>query len=138
MLRFALILMLWMALAGPAWAGFDEGLAAFDRGDYETAMQEFQPLAKQGDARAQFNLGAMYFNGWGVPQDYPEAVKWYSLAAEQGDADAQFILGFMYGTGSGVPQDYIAAERWYRLAAEQGDAATQMAREWLATYGKAE
>ena len=45
---------------------------------------------------AQYNLGVMYDNGDGVPQDYKEAVKWYRLAAEQGDASAQYNLGLMY------------------------------------------
>ena len=127
-----------LALAVPASAGFDEGVAAFDRGDYETAVRELRLLAKQGDAGGQYNLGAMYLNGWGVPQDDAEAVKWYRKAADQGYADAQFILGFMYGTGRGVPRDYVAAERWYRKAAKLGDAATQMARDWLAKHGKAD
>ena len=60
---------------------------------------------QQGDAQAQNNLGVMYENGRGVPQDYDEAVKWYRLAAAQGDADAQNNLGVMYENGRGVPQD---------------------------------
>ncbi len=137
MVRFLAVVICWLVLAAPARAGFADGVAAFDRGDYETAMREFRPLAEQGDARAQFNLGAMYLNGWGVAQNHAEALKWYRLAAEQGAADAQFILGFMYGTGRGVARDYVAAGRWYRKAAEQGAAATEMAREWLEKYGKA-
>ena len=74
---------------------------------------------------AQYNLGLMYDNGEGVPQDYAEAVKWYRLAAEQGHAKAQYNLGLMYDNGEGVPQDYAEAVKWYRLAAEQGDAAAQ-------------
>ena len=49
-----------LMLATPAWAGFDEGLAAAKRGDYATALREWRPLAKQGDADAQYNLGVMY------------------------------------------------------------------------------
>jgi len=76
--------------------------------------------AEAGDAEAQFNLGASYEFGLGVPQDYKEAVKWYRLAADQGHADAQFNLGYMYDRGYGVLQDYKEAVNWYRLAAEQG------------------
>ena len=72
--RLALILMCWLALVSPAWAGFEEGEAAFDRGDHATAMREFRLLAEQGDASAQFMLGLMYANGQGVPQGYAEAV----------------------------------------------------------------
>ena len=49
-----------------------------------TEIDALQGLAEQGDAQAQFTLGAMYYNGRGVPQDYKQAVKWYRLAAEQG------------------------------------------------------
>ncbi len=52
----------------PAWADFDAGVAAYDSGDYETAFREFKPLAEQGDAHAQFNLGYMYHKGEGVPR----------------------------------------------------------------------
>ncbi len=65
-----------LGLTAPAWAGFDEGTAAFDRGDYATALREWRPLAKQGDAGAQIFLGFMYRKGRGVPQDYAEAVGW--------------------------------------------------------------
>lgn len=33
---------------------------------------------------AQFNLGELYFYGWGVDQNNAEAIKWYRKAAEQG------------------------------------------------------
>ncbi len=62
-----------IGLAAPARAGFDEGVAAYERGDYETALREFRPLAEQGLASAQYSLGLMYDNGEGVPQDYIQA-----------------------------------------------------------------
>ena len=65
--------------------GFDEGVAAYDRGDYATALKEYRPLAEQGHAAAQYNLGLMYANGKGVPQDYVQAHMWFNLAAAQGD-----------------------------------------------------
>ena len=82
-------------------------------------------LADQGDALAQFSLGFMYDNGWGVPQDYAAAVKWYRKAAEQEDAKAQYNLGQMYRLGYGVQRDYDEAVRWFRKAAEHGDAEAQ-------------
>ncbi|TSE23937.1 tetratricopeptide repeat protein [Tepidimonas aquatica] len=108
-----------------AHAGFDEGLAAYERGDYATALKEWRPLARQGHASAQYNLGVMYDQGRGVPQDYAEAVKWYRQAAAQGHAKAQSNLGLMYAKGRGVPQDYAEAVKWYRQAAAQGLAAAQ-------------
>ena len=73
-------------------ADFQKGLTAFQSGDYATALREWTPLAKQGNVVAQYNLGLLYDNGRGVPQDYKTAVKWYRLAAEQGDASAQYYL----------------------------------------------
>ena len=71
------------------------------------------PLGSRAGVRsAQFNLGVMYLNGRGVPQDDAEAVKWHRLAAEQGYASAQFNLGVMYLNGRGVPQDDAEAVKW--------------------------
>ena len=81
--------------------------------------------AKQGSAIAQFNLGAMYHKGEGVPEDNVEAVKWYRKAAKQGHAEAQYNLGLMYRKGEGVPQDDVEAVKWYQKAVEQGHASAQ-------------
>ena len=78
---------------------FDKGVAATQSGDFATALGEFRPLAEQGDADAQYNLGVMYEKGKGVPQNYKTAVKWYRLSAEQGYASAQGNLGRMYARG---------------------------------------
>ena len=78
-------------------------------------------LAKQGEAYAQYNLGVMYDNGMGVPENDAEAVKWYRKAADQGDADAQFNLGVMYDNGIGVPENSIRAYVWWSMAKTQGN-----------------
>jgi len=111
---------------------FDAGLAAFGRGDYAVAFNEWRPLAEQGDAAAQANLGLMYTNGRGVPQDFAEAVRLYRLAAEQGIAVAQFNLGLMYTNGQGVPQDFVTAHMWYNLAAADGVSGAVDARNFVA------
>ena len=72
-----------LGLTAPAWAGLDEGVAAYDRGDYAAALREFRPLAEQGNAKAQNNLGLMYVGGLGVPQDYVQAHMWLDLAASR-------------------------------------------------------
>ena len=114
-------------LAGSQLAAqdFDEGLKAYDAGDYDTAVREWEPLAEQGNVEAQYNLGLMYYNGQGLTQNSAKAVKWYRLAAEQAYADAQLNLGAMYRNGQGVPEDFVRAAKWYRLAAEQGNAIAQ-------------
>ena len=101
-----------LGLTASAWAGRDEADAAYQRGDYATAIREMRPLAEQGNARAQYGLGVMYDKGRGVPQDYAEALQWYRKAAEQGYALAQNNLGAMYEDGAGVPQDSVNANRW--------------------------
>ena len=109
------------AVSGP----FEDGLDAYDSGDYATALRLWRPLAEQGNAHAEHALGVMYDEGQGVPQDDAEAVKWYRLAADQGLAEAQYNLGNSYQLGQGVPQDDAEAVAWYRLSAEQGLAAAQ-------------
>jgi uncharacterized protein len=99
---------------------FNAGLAAAERGDYVAALREWKPLAEQGHAGAQNNLGVIYEHGHSVAQDRAAAARLFRLAAEQGYARAQSNLGVMYEQGHGVAQDYAEAVRWYRLAAEQG------------------
>jgi len=97
---------------------FDEGVAAIRNHDYATAIKIFKTLAEQGNTKAQFNLGVMYYQGQGVPKDYKEAARWFRKAAEQGNADAQSDLGVMYAKGRGVPKDYVTAYMWFNLAAQ--------------------
>ena len=80
-------------------ADFNKGLQAYNSGDFKTALAEWTPLAEQGNAQAQYNLGLMYRNGRGVPENDKTAVKWFTLAAEQGNASAQYNLGVMYARG---------------------------------------
>ena len=96
---------------------FQKGLDAYKNGDYATALREWRPVAEQGIAEAQLNLGGMYDKGQGVVQDYTEAVKWYRKSAEQGLAQAQLNLGLVYSKGDGVPFDDEIAVEWYRKAA---------------------
>ncbi len=104
----------------------DDANAAYQRGDYATALPIARSLAKQGVVGAQAMLGYMYRDGKGVAKDEKEAFKWFRIVAEQGFPDAQFMLGKMYREGRGVLQDYKEASKWFRLAAEQGDAMAQL------------
>jgi len=103
------ILFVVLGLAGPAVAGpLEEGVEAVVRGDYATALQLLRPLAEKGDPDAQINLGNMYFDGNGVPQDYVQAHKWFDLA------------------GSRLYRDTLAAKMTPAQIAE----AQKLAREW--------
>ena len=131
------VLLFSILLGVPSYsADFNKGLTAAQSGDFATALKEWKPLAEEGNAVAQNNLGLMYHNGWGVPQDYKEAVYWYRLAVEQGYAIAQYNLGLMYEKGKGVPKDDKEAVRLYRLAAEQGYADAQGNLGVMYVFGK--
>jgi len=92
-------------------ADFDKGRECADVGNFTCALEEWQPLADQGHARAQYRLARLYANGNGVDKDLTEAIRLYHLAVDQGDADAQLGLGYIYETGNGTAKDEIAAVR---------------------------
>src|SRR5512135_2797449 len=98
----------------------DQGVIDYGRRDYAAAIKEFRPLAEQGNAAAQNDLGNAYAEGHGVARDYVQAAKWYRKAAEQGDAAGETNLGNMYAAGKGVPRNDTEAVNWYRKAADQG------------------
>ena len=130
-------LVLALASAGSSWAqnrpapnasasspqdGFDAGLAAYERRDFATALRIWRPLAQGGDATAQGNLGFMYYNGQGVPQDYVQAHKWFNLsAARSTSADPR---------NKAVRNRDIAAAK---MTAAQIGEAQRLAREWKPT-----
>ena len=81
-LRFPIALVLSLVcFVVPAWADFQAGMDARNRGDFAKALREWRPLAEQGDARAQYYLGLLYENGDGVPRDYEKAREWYEKSA---------------------------------------------------------
>ncbi len=114
-------------------ADYESAMAAYDAGDYETSVALLIPLAEVGDAQAQNNLGVMYVEGQGVPQDYTEALKWYRKAVAQGDAIAQTNLGAMYHHGYGLQKDNVQAYAWIGIAAANGYADAVQSRNYLET-----
>ena len=108
-------LVLWAAVVGAAVAGpFEDGVAAFERGDHLEAVRSWRVIAEQGDRDGQYNMGVMYAVGNGVPQDYVLAHMWFNLAAAQGDADAA--------------KERVKLAR--RMTPDQVAEAQRMAREW--------
>jgi TPR repeat protein len=77
-----------VAVAGP----WEDGMAAYNRGDYMPAIRLFRPLAQQGNPKAQSVLGVMFRRGEGVPRNPARAHMWFSFAAARGDAKAKAEL----------------------------------------------
>ncbi len=110
-------------LAGCASSDYQKGIKNYQPDDPAAAVRELRPLAERGNAEAQFNLGSLYYQGWGVPQDYKEAAKWLRKAADQRHVFAQVTLGTIYADGvkGVIPKDYPQALMWFIFAASQGD-----------------
>ena len=115
-----IVFLTFLVLSSNVRADLQAGIASYRAGNYESALQEFKPLAAKGNADAQVNLGFLYARGHGVKQDYKEALIWYRKAAEQGQPDAQFNLGSLYYDGLGIGRDPTKAAEWYAKAAELG------------------
>lgn len=105
-----------------------QGNEAYLRGDYATAFAQYLPLAEQGNAYAQVDLGTLYYHGAGVDQDYAKAVEWYKQAADAGVVMAYNNLGHCYHKGYGVRQDNMQAEMWFILAGASNDPEDSAAR----------
>lgn len=110
-----------MGHASIASADYFVGFRAFQLGDVEIAVAQWEPLADAGDIDSQNSLGALYKFGLGVPKNGAAAVKYYQLSADQGDAAGQYGLATMYASGEGVEQSDEKALSWFTLAAKQGD-----------------
>jgi TPR repeat protein len=120
--RILAALMVAVVMAGSAEAApFEDADAAYKHGDYATVLKLLKPLAEQGDAKAQADLGVMYLDGKGVPPDYAEAAKWLRKADEQGYAPALADLQTLYEYGKGNGNLGAVA----KPLAEQGNAHAQ-------------
>ncbi len=105
---------------------FEAGLEAAQTGKYQLALRTLTPLAENGSARAQMNLGLIYLKGDGVKKDPKVAFSWYLKAAEQGIMEGQFRVGQMYQDGEGVEQNPVEALKWFLSSAKQGDTNSQV------------
>ncbi len=98
-----------------AHAGFQEAIQAYYAGDYDKALQEYQAIAEQGDARGEFGIGYMHHYGHGVPRNQIEAIKWFRQSASHGNIPARQYLGIMYQKGEGVEKDLVTSHMWHSL-----------------------
>jgi TPR repeat protein len=116
-------------------ANLEQGLAAYARGDYDTAWANCQPLADEGNVDAMFCVGQMYANGFGVAMDDAQAMKWFGLAAGEGHPEAMYRLAVMHANGWGVPMNDVPAAGFYRLAAGFGYVPAQSAMGYCYKHG---
>ena len=108
-----------LAVAQPAFASptVRDGILAWQKQDFTTAVAIWRPLAKKGDPDAAFNLGQAYRLGRGVKLDLARAQEWLEQSARKGHVDAQTTLGLLlFDSG-----DRGGAMRWLKSAAEGGD-----------------
>src|SRR5262247_2043932 len=103
---------------GAAWASYEDGQAAFEQRDYRGALMELEPLAQQGDARAQYLVGIIYRDGLDVPKDFVTAYAWLHVAAAHGQPQAASARDGMS----------------WRLTPSEIDEAQRLAREWRPGY----
>lgn len=123
---------------------FADGIAAYDRGDFQAADALLEVAAGGGNMRAAMLVGGAYKVGLGVPPDPYKSGEWmlrvrsearpedldfviarWRAMAESGNPLAQVMLGLVYTSGIGVPTDNKEAFRWVKLAADQGNAQGQ-------------
>ena len=118
-----------LVAAAPALEAAEDDFAAGMRAHlakkYEESRRIFEPLARAGNARAQFMMGTIFEQGLDVAKDLAEAAYWYRLAADGGNPSAQYNLGIFYQFGRGVPKDPAQAAIWLQRAAEQGHGRAQ-------------
>ena len=99
----------------------DDAIAAMRSGDFAEAYCIMRPYAEQGDADAQYNVGWMYLNGYGLRVNDNLALEWWSKASAQGHTEASFSIGMLYSLGEGkIRKDLNKAIDYYLLAARGG------------------
>ena len=130
--RFGLLLALVAAPLAASADEFADGLAAYDAGDYASAVEAWEPLAAAGDADALTALAGLHDDGLGVPQNHATAAAFYRRAAELGHVIAQIGIGEHYRAGHGVPRDPLEAYVWFGRAAAQGNKWAAAQRDRLA------
>ena len=113
----------------------DEGIALYQKQDYQHAKPYFEQAQQAGHMKAPRYLGLMYLNGEGVAQNAQTAFAYFTQAAEAGDITGQYWLGYCYENGVGTAKDMTQAVRWYQKSAARGDHVSQPAIDALNRLG---
>lgn len=99
---------------------YESGVNAMEKGNFAEAFCTWRPLAEAGHIEAEYSLGWMYANGYGLAIDEAQALEWWKKAAAQGHGEAQFAVAMAYVYGEGVPRDRATAVKWLTKAAQNG------------------
>lgn len=119
--KFSLLLIILLAFTRPVWAlDIDDAVHAMREGNFAEAYCILRSYAEDGDAEAQYNIGWMYLNGYGLAINDSLALEWWQRASDQGYVDATFSMAMLYSLGDGeVKKDMDRAIDLYLLAAEE-------------------
>ena len=120
--RISLLLLVFaMTQSAARAADIHDAMTAMRHGDFAEAYCILRPHADNGDADAQYNIGWMYLNGYGLAINDSLAMEWWQRASAQGHIDANFSIAMLYSLGEGqVRKDMDKALDYYLLAAEAG------------------
>lgn len=99
------------------------------------ALKTIKPLARNGDAQAQYCVARLYFNGPLIRNDKAKAASWFKKASDQGHTESQGYLANMYQEGIGVPADPVKSHHFFLLAAKSGDPYAQTTVAYLYQQG---
>lgn len=109
-------------------ANFDDGLKAYEDGNYAKAAQIFERLCKDGDTQACFNIGHLYANGSGVKQNFTRSSKYFKIACDAGNYQGCYALGIAYANGDGVQKDAQKSRQMLEAACDMnGDICVEIA-----------
>ncbi len=119
----AVLLAVTSPISGPVMAAdLEDARDLMEAGEFDAAREQFEVLARSGNADAEELIGVMYALGLGVEQDDERAFEWYLRASMKGHPGAQSGIGWYYELGRGLPApDLVRAYLWYALSAIGGD-----------------
>ena len=128
MKNFVFIILALVSLSSTTvWGNsFSEGQKAFDAGDYERAISQWQISASDGNATAATNIAKMFRNGVGVVQNHQTAIEWFLVGHRLGSAESSYNLAIAYDQGmGGVQQNEKVAFSYYHASAKRGHSDAQ-------------
>ena len=99
----------------------DDGMAEFQKGNYQKASKLFKKACDRGNMNGCNNLGFLYANGNGVTQNFQIAKQLYKKACDGGSMDACNSLGILYYKGRGVLKNIRIAKELFKKACYGGN-----------------